>query len=74
MVDCPPKRGGDPFGNSVGSLGSRRASIFDNQIGYYDARAGGREKTALTLTLSRKARGREKTDSHPDHLLAGEGT
>ena len=37
MVDCPPKRGGDPFGNSVGSLGSRRASIFDNQIGYYDA-------------------------------------
>jgi hypothetical protein len=57
MVDCPPKRGGDPFGNSVGSLGSGRVSIFDNQIGYYDARARRREKTALTLALSRWARG-----------------
>jgi hypothetical protein len=57
MVDGPPKRGGDPFGNSAGSPGSGCDSIFDNQIGYYDAQARRREKTALTLALSRRARG-----------------
>ena len=36
--------------------------------------AGDEKRTALTLALSRRARGHEKTGPHPDPLPAGEGT
>jgi hypothetical protein len=37
MVDCPPKRGGDPFGNSVGSLGLAALRSLTIRSGIFDA-------------------------------------
>jgi hypothetical protein len=64
MVDCPPKRGGDPLGNFVGSLGSGRASIFDNQIGYIRRRGTVSPGASPRLLFCRSPVGRPRAIIH----------